>query len=531
MTSPLIPPNETDRLADLYAYGVLDTEREKIFDEFTHLAATICGTPYAAVTFIDQDRQWLKAEYGSPIGQYSRNNGVCGHAILASELFEVPDTRNDPRFAENTWLNDAGVRFYSGCQLNSSRGNAIGMLCVMDSEPRSLSTCQKLSLAQLANVVMAVLEAGRQSRMLSWLGALVDTVTDDILVLDPATLHYLYANAAAVRNLGYSLDQLCGMTVLDVNSDISRDKLLTYVRQLQDGERQVEFESLRRRSNGEIFPVLVRWQLLSNLGHSVILSMVHDISVRKQIEHIRSEFISVVSHELRTPLTSIYGAVKLLEKGLAGTLPEPAAKLVSLAVFNTNRLRKMVEDILDLEKLTSGQIEFVVEPLLANVVLERLAMTYGSAAQAAGVLLKVQAAPDLHLYADVYRLDQVLANLVSNAINVAPKGSTVLLIASDAALPSTPSSSLSNKPGGTARLGTAVRLQVADCGPGIPAHFHPHIFQRFAQANMQSNRQKGGAGLGLSIAKQMVECMHGSIGFSSQPGCTTFEVIFPGACR
>lgn len=527
MITPAIPLNEADRLEDLYAYGVLDTAPEKIFDEIAELAATICGTRYAAVTFIDGDRHWFKTEYGSVFGESSRNDSICGHAILAQELFEVADTWDNPCFSGNTKLNDAKVRFYSGIQLNSSRGNSIGMLCVMDSEPRSLNTSQKQSLTQLAGVLMASLEAARQSRMLNWLGTLIDAVTDEVMVFDSLSLHFLYANAVALKSLGYSLEEMCRMTPLDVTPDTERDSLMAYLQQLQNGAQQLQFESVRLRQDGVLVPVEMRWQLLTNFGKPVILSIVHDITERKRVSNMKSEFISLVSHELRTPLTAIHGAVKLLDKGVAGILPDAATKLISLAALNTDRLCKMVDDILDLEKLASGKMQFVLQPLLVSAVLERVVQAYAAVAGVAGVQLQVQATPNLCLSADVQRLNQVLANLVSNAIAFAPRGSNVCLSAFAACKSALFIPSL----GGDVSdpLAATVCLQVTDCGPGIPEHFRQNIFQRFAQANMQTNRQKGGSGLGLFMAKQMIEHMYGSISYRSQPGCTTFEVILPSA--
>jgi PAS domain S-box-containing protein len=526
MITPLIPPNEVDRLEDLYAYGVMDSAPEKIFDDIAALAAQICGTRYAAITFIDSYRHWFKAEYGLAFGTSSRKESICGHAILARELFEVADTWSHPCFSDNAKLNQAKVRFYSGSQLNSSRGNSIGMLCVMDSEPRSLSTSQKQSLVQLAGVLMALLEAARQRRLLSWLSHLVDAVTDEVLVLDCISLNYLYANAIALRSLGFSLEQMRRMTPLDVTPDTDRDRLMAYVRQLQNGAQQVQFESVRRRHDGALFPVEVRWQMLPNLGRPVILSIVHDITERQQINNMKSEFISVVSHELRTPLTAIHGALKLLDTGVAGPLPDTAVKLLNRAAQNTDRLCKMVDDILDLEKLASGEMQFELQPLLASAVLEQVAQTYAALASVAGVQLHLQATPNLCLFGDAQRLNQVLANLVSNALKFAPRGSSVSVsafAACDLVLFATQLGAVPSSPA------AAVRLQVSDSGPGIPEHFRHNIFQRFAQANMQTNRQTGGSGLGLFMAKQMVEQMHGSISYNSQPGCTTFEVILPEA--
>jgi signal transduction histidine kinase len=254
--------------------------------------------------------------------------------------------------------------------------------------------------------------------------------------------------------------------------------------------------------------VEVCWQLLTTRGRPVIMSLVQDITQRKEIDRMKDEFISVVNHELRTPLTSIHGAVKLLEQGAGGVMPAAATRLVALAADNTDRLRRIVDDILHLEQIASGKMEFNLEPLDAARVLDQVAHGYETAAAAVGVSLAVAAPAALQLSADAQRLHQVMANLVSNAIKFAPRGSRVLLEAA---------------PAGPGR----VRLSVTDAGPGIPDHFRERIFQRFAQADMDSRRTKGGSGLGLSIARQMTEHMGGSIGYDSRPGHTCFHVTFP----
>lgn len=509
MRAPAIPATEADRLADLHDYGILDTPAEKVFDEIAALAATICGTPYALISLIDRDRQWFKAAYGLGRGETTRDESICGHAILERELFEIPDTRADPRFFDNPLLNDIlRVRFYGGTQLNSHRGNAIGTLCVLDSRPRQLSDGQRQSLKQLGDVLMAILEYGRQSGVLNWFGALVDTITEEIFIADPRTLQYLYANASAQQALGYTLEQLRSMTPMDVTRGHDRAAFDGFVQRLRDGAPQVKFEAERRRRDGTFYTVEICWQLLTTRGRPVIMSLVQDITQRKEMDRMKDEFISVVNHELRTPLTSIHGAVMLLQQGAGGVLPPAAARLVTLAADNTDRLRRIVDDILHLEQIASGKMEFKLEPLDAARVVDLVAHGYETAAAAGDVTLAVQAAPGLTLTADAQRLHQVMANLVSNAIKFAPRGSRVLLEAGAAG------------PG-------RVRLSVTDAGPGIPDDFRARIFQRFAQADMNSRRTKGGSGLGLSIAKQMTERMGGAIGYESQPGHTCFHVTFP----
>jgi PAS domain S-box-containing protein len=511
MKAPAVPADEAQRLADLYDYGILDTPAEKIFDEVAQLAATICGTEIGAVTLIDRDRQWFKAQHGRYFGQTSRDESICGHAILHEELFEVPDTRADERFAGNPLLEHApGIRFYGGSRLDSDRGQPLGMLCVMDSHPRELTRAQREALRQLADVVMAIMEAGRRTRLLNWFGLLLDNISDEILILDPDTLLYLHANRAAQEHLGRTPDEMRKLTPMDVTNDFDRAKFERYVARLRGGEPFVTFEGTRRQASGAEYPVEARWQLLETRGRPVVLSIVQDITERRQIEHMKSEFISVVNHELRTPLTSIHGAIKLLEQGAAGPLADHAAHLVELAAQNTQRLRQIIDDILDLEKIASGRMEFDIEPLRAREVLERAAAAYSPAAEAADVVVRVDADPLLHLRADARRLQQVLANLVSNALKFAPPQSAVLLSAEVS--PESPS---------------FVRLQVLDRGPGVPEEFRARVFQRFAQADMKSSRDKGGSGLGLAIAREMTEKMGGHIGFTSRPGATVFYLDLP----
>ena len=216
MRAPPFPLNEDDRLADLHDYGILDTPAEKVFDEIAELAATICGTPFAAVTLVDKDRQWFKTTVGLDLRQSPREQSVCAHAILEKDFFEVRDTRSDERFAGNPLLNgDQMIRFYGGSRLDSDRGNPVGMLCVMDSVPRELSDTQRQALRQLADVLMAILEAGRRTRLLNWFGVLVDNIGDEILILDPDSLLYLHANSATLATQGLTLEQMRCMTPYD----------------------------------------------------------------------------------------------------------------------------------------------------------------------------------------------------------------------------------------------------------------------------------------------------------------------------
>jgi hypothetical protein len=157
-----IPENEAERLNTLRGYGILDTHPEERFDDLTRLAAATCGTPISLISLVDEDRQWFKSKTGFEMCQTSREDAFCTHAIMASELFVVPDASQDPRFAKNPMvIGDLHVRFYAGAPLAAPNGHHLGALCVLDRVPRQLSGEQMESLRILSRQVMAQVILGK----------------------------------------------------------------------------------------------------------------------------------------------------------------------------------------------------------------------------------------------------------------------------------------------------------------------------------------------------------------------------------
>jgi GAF domain-containing protein len=176
MTDPdyPIPPHESERLEALRRYGILDTAREASFDAISRLAAFICATPIAAVTLVDNDRQWFKATVGlGDIRQTPREQAFCGHTIQGPAVMIVEDASEDARFAENALVKgNPHIRFYAGAPLTTSDDQRIGALCVIDTVPRTLSPGQQAALTDLARLVMTQLELRRTS------GALADSLRE-----------------------------------------------------------------------------------------------------------------------------------------------------------------------------------------------------------------------------------------------------------------------------------------------------------------------------------------------------------------
>jgi len=233
---------------------------------------------------------------------------------------------------------------------------------------------------------------------------------------------------------------------------------------------------------------------------------------RKRLERLKDEFVSTVSHELRTPLTSIAGSLGLLMgKVAAGSLPKSAERLLEIAHTNSVRLVRLVNDILDIEKLESGHVVFDLRKTKVRPLVEQTVESIRGYAESHKVKVRIEAAVAVDdIRADTDRLSQVVINLLSNAIKFSPPGGEVVIAVEK-------------------EMGVdAVRITVRDHGPGISADFKSRIFERFAQADATNTRQKGGTGLGLSIAKQIMDRLDGEIGFADAPGGgTVFHVELP----
>ena len=239
-----------------------------------------------------------------------------------------------------------------------------------------------------------------------------------------------------------------------------------------------------------------------------LVAAVRDISERKRIERMKDEFVSTVSHELRTPLTSIAGSLGLLKGGAAGPLPDTAGRLISIAANNSERLVRLINDILDMEKIAAGSMPFDMEPVGLRSMLGRSVEGLTGFADQFGVKLVLEPGEEIEVNGDADRLVQVATNLLSNAAKFSPAGAVVEV-----------------------RLSThrdSARVSVRDHGPGIPEAFRDRIFSKFAQADSSDNRQKGGTGLGLAIAREIVEKHGGRLHFETEIGRgTVFHFDLP----
>ncbi len=224
-----------------------------------------------------------------------------------------------------------------------------------------------------------------------------------------------------------------------------------------------------------------------------------EIEERTKAVKIKNDFLSTVSHELRTPLTSIYASLRLLKDGGIERDSDGATQMIEIAERNSERLLTLVNDLLDVQKLQSGQFEYVFTPFNLSEMLEHAVQSNQPYAEKYGVRFNLtQSVPDIMLNGDQHRLIQVMSNLLSNAAKFSPRDSVV-----DVSL---------------AVENSVFRVSVSDQGPGIAKEFYNKIFQRFSMSDNSDERNTTGTGLGLFISKSIVEYHGGDIGFVNRPG-------------
>lgn len=331
---------------------------------------------------------------------------------------------------------------------------------------------------------------------------ILDNMVDGIVTINGAGIIGSF-NPAAERIFGYTPAEVVGRNVSMLMPNPHRDAHDSYLRNYRaTGVARIigigrEVEGQRR--DGSLFPMDLAISEVTRQGQPMYVGMVRDITERKRMDRMKSEFVSTVSHELRTPLTSISGALGLMVGGVLGELPEQAQQMLAIAHKNSQRLTHLINDLLDMEKIAAGKLHFEMQPqALIPLIEQALEANRAYGAERRVKLALTGAPPDAKVRVDSQRLMQVLANLLSNAIKFSPEGGTVSVTVDATA--------------------KKVSVSVADHGPGIPATFRDRIFQKFSQADASDTRQKGGTGLGLAITRELVERMGGSIGFESVEG-------------
>lgn len=344
----------------------------------------------------------------------------------------------------------------------------------------------------------ALAEASRKER------AVVDNALDVICSIS-ADGKFTRVNPAITKSWGYEPAEIVGRSFLEFVAKGDAEKSHGFVTEIITAKNDGTFENRIVRKDGSLLDLL--WSAHWSESERSLFCVAHDITDRKEMERLKQDFVAMVSHDLRTPLTSIKGTLELLSDGMYGELSEQAKTRVTTAGRNTDRLIRLINDILDIEKMESGSLQLVKEVALMQELINRSVESVRNLAEIKNITI---ATPknDAELVLDSDRVIQVLVNLLSNAIKFSPEDSTIAI-------------SLDSDD-------SWVTLRIKDNGRGIPPAQQESVFQRFKQVHVSDERQKGGSGLGLAISRAIIEAHGGQIGVVSEEGQgSTFWIKLP----
>lgn len=336
----------------------------------------------------------------------------------------------------------------------------------------------------------------------------LNELRDDIWIIDAQTEKFSYLNGSAKTRLELLDEDYRNKSLAEFERSDEIEAVLQACRTLhENGEVMTQFES---ELVGTPMYVSIKF-LPGPRGAGRYLIVFNDISYRLEQEQRKSAFISTVSHELRSPLTSIKGAMGLLLSRSAGDLPDKALALLEIAHRNADRLILIINDILDLDKISNGQMDFEIQEVDLVELLKEADSANAMLQQRFGVEVTMSGADEpVIISTDPNRFIQVLTNLMSNAYKFSPPNGRIILDISD--------------------VGQHIRISVQDEGAGIPPSEQGKIFDRFADMTNSDRAAKGGTGLGLSICKAIVESLGGTIGFDTEEDVgTTFYFNLPKA--
>jgi PAS domain S-box-containing protein len=333
-----------------------------------------------------------------------------------------------------------------------------------------------------------------------------ETSLDLILVVDRQG-NFLRVSPSSLDILGRAPAEMIGRNAVEFVYPDDLEAIRGEMRRARRGQLVRNFETRYRHKDGRAVPL--SWSGVWSAPEQRYFFIGRDVTEQKITERMKDEFIATVSHELRTPLTAIVGSLGLLAAGENAPLPENKSRLIHVAHANSQRLVRLVNDILDIAAIEAGKTTLCFRRVAMRPVVERAVEANRPLAESFGVRLNMDGASvDADVRSDPDRLAQAISHLLSNAAKFSPRDSDVAI--------------------SIALQDDCVRVCVRDRGPGIPDDYKSRIFDKFAQVDATDAREKGGTGLGLSIVKQIMMRLGGEVGFAPAPGGgTIFRLDLP----
>lgn len=479
------------------------------------MAAQLFQVPIAAISLVDETRQWFKAQTGLGARETPREWSFCSVAIeQADSVFVVSQPEADPRFQNNPLVTGAPfIRFYAGAKLVDSRGFHLGALCIIDTRERAYPTeAERTFLVDLARLVTQQLELDRTRRELSEkerLLSLAETMSGVGHWTYNVKTEKVFWSNEVYRHFGIdpsqpplSYDEALKRYPIEHRAQV-REAILKAIATGEGYELRRQLNGADGKTRFTRSSALCQKDKEGNVESLVgvfqdITEYVNAIDAANGATAAKADFLANMSHEIRTPLTAIVGFSGLLmdTAGISGE----AKRYAEQVVLASNALMATINDVLDYSKLEAGQISVRLEPVVIRRFLTDAVGIFENQASSKRLQLLFEADDSVPgvLICDPDRLRQVLHNLIGNAVKFTDAGSVVVRAEYAA--------------------GKGLEVSVQDTGLGLRPEHISQLFKRFSQVDTELNRTTGGTGLGLAICKGLADLMGGSIRVDSEHG-------------
>ena len=499
------------RIQTLKKYNILDSDINDLFDDIVVLATEGCDKPFAMVSFIDTDKQWVISQVGSFPGKIDLEKAFCAHTVNQTDVFEIFDTLLDDRTKQSEFVLEApNIRYYAGVPLINSDKQTLGTLCVLDTKPHILNKHQKIMLKLLAKDVVSQLELRKKNYELSKLKDLYQMITEnnpDLIFAKDSDFKILHANSAFLSLYPEEIrDKVIGYTTLEEFNEQEAEAFLVQDRLTFEQGKTETLEKIAFPT-GEIrtlFTTKTRFE--DDEGKAYILGVARDVTEREElIEMLKKsnsdldEFAYIASHDLKAPLNAIKRLVSWIEEDAGEVLQGDSLEHFGMIKNRINRMNMLLKDLLDYSRV--GKNDGLPQKLNLQ---ETAKHCYQLLDLAEDFVIDVD---NIDVVLPKLPLELVLTNLMSNAIKHHDKKSGHIIIKCK-------------------HVKNDYKISVTDDGPGIAPSLHEKIFKKFQ--TLKPRDEIEGSGLGLAMVEKALANHSGKISIKSDVGKgATFFITWP----